>query len=50
MPTEPPKQPAFSLADISATLAVPRLNLGNAIALKHAYNLTRPYRHGNKKA
>jgi hypothetical protein len=26
------------------------IDLGHAIALKHEYNLTRPFRHGNKKA
>lgn len=26
------------------------LNIGKAVAVKHAYNVTRPYRHGGKAA
>lgn len=33
--------------DISRRLGV---DIGRAVAVKHAYNVTRPYRHGNKAA
>ena len=33
VPTESPKPPALSLADLSSSLVVPRLNLGNAITV-----------------
>ncbi len=35
------------VADLAEYL---QIDLGEAVAKKHAYNMTRPYRHGGKKA